>query len=286
MCPFLEHEFIHKNRSDAVRNDALWASLGIFFFLPSCVGNRNGEVQLIDVYLADWDGRGELRGWWETDFRSWAHRWFNAAPSCLFSHSHICFAWPTIELSPFICFQAESSTWKMCLSCQRRAAAHRFLLENTNQNSYSDTLDTFCSCRFSLVKSLLILILGGGFFFRVFVFEQSSKMCTQHSPLQECGGVLHDDCNARLALMFARCAVCLRPSGNHRTGCPPPVTAGITPGKGPVFCLHSLRRTMVRQPAGDAETHFFCCCCPSDSILLTWFVHFRRWFMCKNIYLK
>lgn len=143
---------------------------GNLFFLPSCVGNRNGEVQLIDVYLADWDGRGELQGWWETDFRSWAHRWFNAAPSCLFSHSHICFAWPTIELSPFICFQAESSTWKMCLSCQRRAAAHRFLLENTNQNSYSDTLDTFYSCRFSLVKSLLLLILGGFFFFSHFCF--------------------------------------------------------------------------------------------------------------------
>lgn len=113
---------------------------------------------------------------------------------------------------------------------------------------------TFCSCRFSLVKSLLLLILGV-FLFHFFVFEQSSKMCMQHSPLQECGGVLHDDCNARLALMFARCAVCLRPCRNHRTGCPPPVTAGITPGKEPVFCLHSLRRTMVRQPAGDAETH-------------------------------
>lgn len=64
----------------------LWES---FFFLPSCVGSRNAEEQLIDVYLADWDGRGELRGWWETDLRSWAHRWFNAALSCLFSHSHM-----------------------------------------------------------------------------------------------------------------------------------------------------------------------------------------------------
>lgn len=53
------------------------------------------------------------------------------------------------------------------------------------------------------------------FFFLLLFHEQSSKMCTQHSPLEECGGVLHDDCNTRLAwLMVARCAGWLRPWKN------------------------------------------------------------------------
>lgn len=115
------------------------------------------------------------------------------------------------------------------------------------------------SCHFSPVKRTLLLVLGGffgGVFFLSYSFVcvwvffkfhgQSSKMCTQHSPLQECGGVLHDDCNARLALMFARCAVWLRPT---RTGRPPPAAAGMTAGRGRL--LASLGQT------GDAESHSF-----------------------------
>lgn len=83
-----------------------------------------------------------------------------------------------------------------------------------------------------------------GFFSLLFFLfhEQSSKMCTQHSPLQECGGVLHDDCNTRLAcLMFARCG---RRGPLWKNATPPVAVAGITPGREQRLLAHKSRWMM------------------------------------------
>lgn len=94
-----------------------------------------------------------------------------------------------------------------------------------------------CSCRSSLT------VFHGGVFFScltpnyilrclfLFLFyNQSSeekkkkKHSTQHSPFQECGGVLHHDCNTRLGrLMFARCS---GPVARHQKNPTPPAGYG------------------------------------------------------------
>lgn len=141
----------------------------------------------------------------ELNFMSWAHTWFNAARVCF--HIPI-FALYDRQLDEFVfrcCHQHE----KRFASASAELQVTSSSLENKPKLLQLNT-SAFCSCSFCPVQRLLLLVLCVLFYFfpttRFLFHGQSSKMCTQHSPLQECGGVLYDECNIRLAwLMFARC---------------------------------------------------------------------------------
>lgn len=141
---------------------------------------------------------------------------FYHCPSCqLFLHFYRCFVWETLspsELIPLI----RVLFWnrKMLNFCQCRARGQRvsFLSSGTVKSMQLKTL-TFCNCKYSLGFFCLLLevcvcvwakLRLKGFHFLFY----SHQNCMQLSPFQECGGVLHHDCNSRLGwLMFARCAV-------------------------------------------------------------------------------